>query len=179
MISCEKEEAKGRAGFLHAICSVFECLPWTEARAFHNLVLTKIEQGWVTWADDFVELANQFLDKKLRQSLRSKGSAVGGSNFFSKNKDVGKGFGGYNRGRYGYNNYSANNFNSNYSNSNRNNALYATVCRQFNFDRCTFGDRCRKWHVCWTCAEAGKLGEQHKASSHNNSTSSSRPNNGV
>ena len=73
MVSCERVESKGRAALLHAICLIFECLPWTEARAFHNLVITKIEQGRLSWTEDFASVADQFLDKKLRLSMRSSG----------------------------------------------------------------------------------------------------------
>ena len=172
MISCGKVEAKGRAAFLHGVCAVFECLPWTEARAFHNLIMVKLEQGRIDWDADFSSLADSFLDKKVRLNLRAMGSAAGGLKSQTSNKSLGKGFGGSNY----YNNSSRNRY-GNYSGRDR--ALYSTVCRQFNFGTCTYGDRCKKWHVCWSCAEAGKMGEQHKASTHENSTPRARPNNGV
>ena len=117
MVSCGKWEAKGRAALLHAVCLVFECLPWTEARAFHNLIMIKLEQGRIDWAADFAELAGQFLEKRVRLSLRSRGSATGGSKPYSNsNKSFGKGYGGHNEGRFGYN-------------SNKNRSLYALICK--------------------------------------------------
>ena len=166
MVSCGKVEAKGRTALLHAVCSVFECLPWTEARAFHNLVMIKLEQGRIDWSGDFSALADQYLDKKVRLSLRSKGAVGGGSKPSSGYKSFGKGFGGQNRSRYNYNN-------------NKNRSLYATVCQQWNYHTCPYGDRCRKLHVCWSCAETGKMSEQHKAPSHENATSRARQNSGV
>ena len=65
MITCEKAEAAGRPVLLYAVTSVLECLPWSEARTFHNMVMTKIEQGRIDWATDFTELAESFLNKKV------------------------------------------------------------------------------------------------------------------
>ena len=91
MLDCGRSESKGRTALLHAVSLVLESLFWAEARAFHNLVMVKIEQGRLTWADNFTELAESFIDKKVRQSLKSKGSAsfgaAGKSNFNNKNKD--------------------------------------------------------------------------------------------
>ena len=56
----------------------------------------------------------------------------------------------------------------------KNKSLYNSVCKQWNFGTCSFGDRCNRWHVCWTCAEAGKVGEAHRASSHDKSSTGSR-----
>ena len=168
MVNCGKLEAAGRAELLHAVSSVLECLPWADARAFHNLVMTKLEQGRLVWKSDFSTLAHQFLDKKVRLNLRSKGTASGANSAF-KTSSSGRSFG------KGFANPRNNNtkFNSNFNNnSNRNKSLYAVVCSQWNFGNCGYGDRCRKWHVCWSCAETGKPGEQHKASSHNSSVGS-------
>ena len=158
MVSCGKAEKAGRAVFLHAICTVFECLPWTEARAFHNLIMVKLEQRRIDWNADFSMLAEQFIDKKVRLNLRSRGTASASGNFQKAGtRNFGKGFSSSgNRQRY----------NSNFYGSNKGKSLYALLCKQWNDGNCTYGDRCKKWHVCWTCAEAGKLGEQHKASSH-------------
>ena len=160
MVSCGKAEKAGRSVLLHAICSVFECLPWTDARAFHNLIMVKLEQRRINWRTDFSVLAEQFLDKKVRQNLRSKSTASGSGSFQkSGGKSFGKGFSSSSsRQRYS----------SNFSSSNRSKSLYALLCKQWNDGNCTYGDRCKKWHICWTCAENGKLGEQHKASSHDN-----------
>ena len=64
MINCEEPEANGRAVLLHAVTSVLECLPWTEARTFHNLIMVKIEQGRIDWTTDFTDLGEKFLDKR-------------------------------------------------------------------------------------------------------------------
>ena len=137
--------------------SVLECLPWAEARTFHNLVMVKLEQGRLDWSADFSGLAEGFLDKKVRQNLRSKstGAATGTSysNRLSSNKN-------FNRGV----NYRGGRFSSGNSKS-----LYPLICNQWNFGTCGYGDKCRKWHVCWSCAEAGKPGEFHRASSHGSS----------
>ena len=164
MLSCGKVESTGRAALLHAISNVLECLPWLEARAFHNLVMLKLEQGKFDWKTNFTVLANQFLDKRVRQSLRSKGTSAGASGTsgkFSGKKSYGKGSGNP-RFRQG----------GNYAGKGK--SLYTFICKQWNGGTCTYGDRCKLWHVCWSCAEAGKLGELHKASS-NECTSKSRP----
>ena len=158
MTTCGRREASGRTELLHAITNVLECLSWTEARSFHNMVMIKLEQGRLDWSEDFSSVAETYIDKKVRLSLKSKG-ASSGSNFFSKassNKNVG-----------------SKSFNSNFGRSNpsfnRNKSLYAVVCRQWNYGTCSYGDKCRKWHVCWSCAEAGKPGELHRATSHDSS----------
>ena len=156
MTTCEKSkkgEAAGRALLLHAVCTVLECLPWAEARTFHNLVMTKLEQGRISWKFDFSELAGQFLEKKVRQSLLIKNQAASGPSS-SRNgyRSLGKGFGHFsNRNNFGYG---------------RNNSTYYNVCKKWNEGSCPFGDRCRRRHVCWTCYETGKTGELHKSSSH-------------
>ena len=157
MTSCGKAEAAGRAELLHAVSSVLECLPWTDARTFHNLVMVKLEQGRLDWTADFSVMADQYLDKKVRQNLRGKSSAAAATgtsiNKSNSNRNYGKGF-STRGGRFG---------------SSSNKSLYPLVCNQWNFGTCGYGDKCRKWHVCWSCAEAGKPGEFHRASSHSNS----------
>ena len=72
MVNCSKvSEKMGRSVFLHAISTVLEFLPWSEARIFHNISMLKIEQGRIKWSTDFSVLAGQFLDKKCRLNLRS------------------------------------------------------------------------------------------------------------
>ena len=164
MLSCGKVEATGRAALLHAISSVLECLPWLEARAFHNLVMLKLEQGKFDWNTNFTVLANQFLDKRVRQSLRSKGASAGASGAagkFSGKKSSGKGSGNTRFRQGGYS-------------TGKGKSLYTFICKQWNEGTCSYGDRCKLWHVCWSCAESGKLGELHKASS-NECTSKSKP----
>ena len=39
-----KVEAAGRSALLHAVSTVYEYLPWSEARTFHNLTMVKLEQ---------------------------------------------------------------------------------------------------------------------------------------
>ena len=80
MMECGKKEAEGRTALLHAVSRVLECLPWADAHSFHNLVMVKMEQGKYSWLMDFTELAEDFMDRKVRQSLRSKGPASGASN---------------------------------------------------------------------------------------------------
>ena len=158
MTSCGKVEAAGRARLLNAISTVLECLPWTEARLFHNMVLLKIEQGKCEWTSDFLTMADQFVDKEVRQNLRSKAGGMGASN---------KGSGRGSRNGRSYSN-SNNNF------QNRSRSSQPGVCRNWNFGTCTFAERCNRLHVCCTCADAGKPGEQHKASTHENSRGTDR-----
>ena len=159
MISCgSKAEGAGRASLLHAFSSVYECLPWVEARTFHNLVMIKLEQGRIDWKTDFSVLAEKFLNHKVRLSLKSKGSAAGQSS----SSRPGRGSYPRSQGNYSFKqgNYSAA----------RGKSLFASVCKLWNSGTCSYGDSCKYKHVCWTCAEAGKPGETHKASSHGSST---------
>ena len=149
MIHCEDpEEATGRGLLLHAVSLVLECLPWSEARAFHNWIMVKVEQGRIDWDSDFTLLANEFVDKKMRQLLRSKNQAS------SSSSNARNGFRGFNRG-----------YRNSYGKSNNSNTYY-NVCKQWNEGTCTYGDKCRKQHVYWTCYEARKTGELHNSSSH-------------
>ena len=162
MVNCGRREAAGRSVLLHAVSLVLEYLPWTDARTFHNTIMVKVEQGRISWATDFSDLAEQFIDKKVRLTLRAKGAAsyIKPS---QSSRNYGKGYGNSNN-RY-YNN----------STSGKNKSLYSFVCWQWNNGSCSYGDKCRKWHVCWSCAEDGKLGESHKSSSHGNSGFRGRP----
>ena len=160
MLDCGKRESSGRSVLLHAVSLVLECLFWTDARTFHNLVMVKLEQGRLDWADDFTALAESYIDKKVRLSLRAKSSA--GTSVPNRSGQFSRGAGsGYNSRSFGKG------FSSNtrrYSGKSR--PLYSSICRQWNFGSCSYGERCNLWHVCWTCAETGKLGETHRASSH-------------
>ena len=157
MISCgSKTERAGRALLLKAFSSVFECLPWVEARTFHNLVMHKIEQGRISWKTDFSDLAEKFLNHKVRLSLRSKGSTAGASSSFRPGRSNFPKGSGNSSFRQGFHNANRGKFNS-------------TICKLWNSGTCSFGDACKYRHVCWTCAEAGKPGEGHKASSHTSS----------
>ena len=156
MISCGgKVQKAGRASLFHAFSQVYECLPWVEARTFHNLVMVKIEQGRLDWKTDFSVLAEKFLNHKVRLSLRSKGPAAGQSSSLRAGKSSFSG---------GYSDFKQGNFNSSSGKS-----LHSSVCKMWNKGICSYGDRCRYKHCCWTCAEAGKFGETHKASSHSRS----------
>ena len=158
MISCGgKVEKAGRASLFHAFSQVYECLPWVEARTFHNLVMVKIEQGRIDWKTDFSVLAEKFLNHKVRLSLRSKGPAAGQSSSLRADKT------NYSRG-YGNSDFRQGNFNDSSGKS-----LYSSICKMWNNSTCIYGDKCRYKHCCWTCAEAGKFGETHKASSHSKS----------
>ena len=148
-----KKEAAGWSTLLAAISKILEFCPWTEARTFHNVVVLKIEQGRLHWSSDFMSLAEDFLNEKLREKLRSaKPSGAGSQSYRNGSRGSGRGAGQPFR-------------------SNRSKGLYAMVCRQWNYGTCQFGDRCKKWHVCWSCADSGKPGERHKAVSHNSSGS--------
>ena len=159
MMGCGGVEARGRSTLLHAVSMVLEYLQWADARAFHNMVMVKVEQGRVNWGTDFAALADDFIDKKVRLGLRNKYASGGSSSSYKYNygKSVGKGF----RGQYQR------------SSTSKGKPLYGAVCWQWNSGSCTYGDNCKRWHVCRICADAGKLGEQHKASTHG--SSSSRP----
>ena len=148
MLSCGKVEKAGRAYLLNAFSTVYVCLPWTEARSFNSLVMLRMEQGRISWQEDFSKLAHKFLDRKVRQSLRSRGTVTGTSSYNKPGR------------RYNSNSVS------------KGKSLYGSVCKSWNRGVCTYGEKCKFKHVCWTCAEAGKTGEQHKASSHSNSAGS-------
>ena len=70
MATCGSSESRGRSVLLHSISLVLEYLQWADARIFHNLILTKIEQGRVKWSDDFSALAEDFINKKVRLNLK-------------------------------------------------------------------------------------------------------------
>ena len=77
LVTCgDKAEVDGCAILLHAITSIMKSVSWTEAQMFHNLTLTKIEQGKLDWSADFTELSKQFVDKKVRQNLKSRSSTA-------------------------------------------------------------------------------------------------------
>ena len=158
MVNCSRAESAGRSVLLHAVSLVLEYLPWTEARAFHNMVMVKLEQGRISWSSDFSALAEQYIDKKVRLTLRARASTSGAASHSKTgyaSRNYGKGYGSSN-----------NRYDQSSSRNNANKSLYTFVCKQWNGGSCSYGERCRKWHVCWTCAEAGKLGEAHRASSH-------------
>ena len=156
-------EATGRAKLLHAVCTILEYLPWREARIFHNLTMIKIEQDRIGWHTDFLLLANQFLDKKVRQNLRltirrpTSGNRISQRASYS-HKNHGK--------EFGMNNFT--------NETDMDEYLYSRVCKQWNNGFCSFGERCRKQHECWSCAKEGKMGESHRATAHGNCTSEDR-----
>ena len=158
MASCEDSiESAGRMWLLHAVSSVLEFWPWAETRSFHNLVMVKLEQGRIGWDCDFTELANQFMEKKVRQGVRSRGSQAGGSN----QKRFYRGY------RRGYNGSQGGGNSSNVGNGSSSSyrSQYNSACRQWNNGTCTFGMRCKMSHCCSTCAENGRYGD-HKAVNH-------------
>ena len=87
MSTCEKTEAKGRTSLLHAVSMFNECLPWADARTFHNIVKTKLEQDVLRCSSDFTMMSNQFVDKMVRQGLKSKKY---GTDYSSSRKNYGK-----------------------------------------------------------------------------------------
>ena len=150
-------EFRGRTVLLYSISKILRYMQWAEARVFHNLMMTKIEQERISWKEDFEALANDFIDKKVRSNLRIKQTSSAGSGGSSyRPGSSGRGRGGGFRG-------------SQSNSSGRGKPLYGAVCWQWNSGDCTYGADCKRWHVCKTCAEAGKLGEKHKASSHERS----------
>ena len=153
MTKSKGAEAKGRTMLLLAITKVLNCLPWTEARLFHNLVMHKLEQGRISWDIDFTILANDFIEKKVRLLLKNKAQTK--SSGSSARPGYSKGYGS---SRYG----------NSYQRS-KNSSAHALICYQWNEGNCTYGDRCKRWHVCRTCADAGKPGEKHQAVSHKDS----------
>ena len=148
--TCDKAESRGRAVLLHAVCLVLESLQWTEARIFHNLVMTKIEQGRINWDEDFSVLAEDFIDRKIRLGFRSRFASSAANSTSNRGYSTARSFRGSNQ-RGGYS---------------RRKPMYGAVCYQWNAGTCSYGEECKRWHVCKTCADAGKLGEKHKASSH-------------
>ena len=170
MMECEGMQSQGRKTLQKAIFSVLECLPWAEGRAFHNSTMLKIEQGRIGWDEDFEALADTFIERKVRAGLRTKHGASGSSyrpNY--NNRGAGR---GYRNQRGSYNNYS--NGQNNGNTSGRGNPLLKAICWQWNSGSCSFGTDCKRWHCCRTCADSGKLGEKHPASSHNSQGSNSR-----
>ena len=163
MLHCSsKAEAKGRTALLHAVSIVLEYLQWSEARTFHNVIMVKIEQKRVDWASDFSILAESYIDKKVRQSVKTRRYPAGASSSYRSGysgKSIGKGFGASSKG---------------YSTTAKNKSLHGVICWQWNQGTCSYGENCKRWHVCRVCAEAGKLGEPHKASTHDSSGSRSR-----
>ena len=166
-----KLEADGRTVLMHAITLVLDALTWSDARVFHNVTMTKIEQGRLEWSADFMSLAKQFVDRKVRQSLKPRGATSSGT---YGNRGNSRGFGGSNSySRQNFNRYGNNFSNSNSSNSSNSNRNYnsnsrsqyniALVCRLWNAGSCSFGIECKRWHCCYKCFEAGKVGEAHKA----------------
>ena len=167
MLGCGTKEARGRSCLLHAVSTVLEFLQWSEARTFHNIMVVKIEQGIMDWSTDFGPLAEKFVDKKVRLGMKSRSTGAGRSSFSKASyagKSFGKGFGGASGSSY-----------RGASGTGRGRTLGGAVCFQWNFGTCTYGRDCKRWHVCKTCADSGKLGEQHKASTHESSGSRSRP----
>ena len=156
MATCEGKEAAGRQILLHAIFLVLEYLPWTEARTFHNLVMVKLEQGRIRWSADFMELADQHIEKKVRESLRNKPQpASSTSGYRAGNRGFRSG-----RGSFRGQNSGTGNYNS--GSEGRRGFVY---CKQWNEGTCSYGVGCKRWHVCSVCGQAGKLGEAHKSSS--------------
>ena len=113
--------------------------------------MVKIEQDRINWFADFTALANNYLDMKVRHSLKEKSCFAG--NISSEEAYPKKGLGKSLEG----------------SNAGGDNLLHKVICWQWNHSACSYGDSCKRWHACYTCAEAEKQGEAHKASSHDSS----------
>ena len=158
LITSVGTEAAGRAVLLHAVSTVLECLPWVEARTFHNLTMVKIEQGRLNWNSDFKAMADKFLDRKVRMSLRSRVYSANKTSNSNPSKSRSEGKSSENFG-YGHNNF-----------ANKRSSANSVICRLCNSGFCSFGENCKRWHVCLSCAEQGKLGEPHQASTHEDSS---------
>ena len=165
MLTCKSPiEKAGRSALLNAISLILKCLPWAEARNFHNVIMYKIEQDRLNWSSDFQALGKEFLDNKVRLNLRSRTPAVSKASSSSEGRSSGRSFG-------------SSRFNSyNRFNQEKSKMLHTLICHQWNAGSCSYGDNCRRWHICKSCADAGKIGEAHKSSSH--SGSASRPRQG-
>ena len=164
-------EAAGRSLLLHAVSTVLEFLPWAEARTFHNLMMVKVEQGRIDWSSDFSALADKFLVNKVRMNLRTRASPAGNSYYGSFINDS---FCKENVSSHSRSSYNSSNSPRNSFNCNNNLPLYAFICKQWNTGACSYGSNCRRWHICWSCAESGKIGQPHKASEHNGAAARSR-----
>ena len=136
-------ESSGRSLLLHAITKVIKKTSWETARLFHNLVMLKLEQGRIGWNADFIELADTYLNSKVQQLLKARPQAASGSS-----------------GRISRYPSGRQNTNS------RNSPGFFQVCYQWNEGTCSYGDKCKRLHVCRTCADSGKPGERHKSSIH-------------
>ena len=156
MLECKGVQALGRTALLHAVSTVLGVFQWSEARNFHNMIMLKIEQGRIGRDDDFVALADAFIEKKVRVVVKSKYSSSGPraaarASYFGQGHGAGRGAG---RGSYG-----------------RGRPMNETICWQWNAGTCSYGNDCRRLHHCKTCSEAGKPREQHKASTCSNASS--------
>ena len=167
LTTCGGLEATGRALLLHGVSTILEYLPWSEARSFHNVVMIKIEQDRIGWNTDFLLLANKFLDKKVRLTLRTRNQTSGYSSHYSSPYRVNSSYTSPNKDRMASIVSDSIHAGVTYS-------LYSTVCKQWNYSFCYYGERCKKLHVCWTCAEAGNMSEPHKATSHENCSTRDR-----
>ena len=182
MTMCQdKVESVGRVVLLHAIFMILEHLPWTEARLFHNMVMLKLEQNRIDWNCKFTTLADDFLLNKLKQNLRGKATPSNSGSSHRTNNFNNNGY----RSNFNNNGYGPNfNNNNGYGSYHNNNGYgrgssyngnryqagifrpHTNICWQWNNGTCSYGERCKRWHCCRTCADSGKLGEPHKASSH-------------
>ena len=162
MMECRSVESRGRAALLHAVSTVLVYLPWPEARTFHNIMMVKIEQDRINWLADFTALANNYVDKKVRLSLKAKSSS-GISNYVKNSSHKSQVI-------------SAEEDNDSQCNIvDKDRSVHKFICWQWNYSSCSFGDNCKRWHACRECAEAGRLGESHKALSHRDASFRARP----
>ena len=129
-------------------------------------MMVKIEQDRINWWSNFTALADEYVDKKVRLSLRAKSTAAQSADTNYHFKTVNQRCLGKDRGGSNYN------FQDKSGNSK---LLQNVICWQWNYSSCSYGDNCKRWHACRTCAEAGKLGEPHKASSHENCSLKAKP----
>ena len=167
IVKCEKaEEAMGRSVLLSAVSTVVQCLSWKEARGFHNSIMVKIEQDRLNWDADFAALGDKFLDEKVRLSLRSRGTSSG-----YKPADRNSNYRSFGRG---YNGSYPNSYSRFGQEGGKMKILHTLICHQWNAGSCSYGVNCKRWHCCKACADMGKIGEPHMASTHDRDFSRSK-----
>lgn len=99
--------------------------------------MLKVEQGRLNWGSNFTAVADKFLERKVRMSLKSRAySADRYANYIPSNSlSPGKGF----RNSINAHNHHYNGFNTTNSNSS-----LSVICRLWNSGFCSFGAGCKR-----------------------------------